>query len=268
MLSQRYRVAIRRHLGIPFANTAQAGRLFGWRFAIHVEDLEYKMSNMAPNEEQLITGYAVGSWQVSDQPSAGDVLLFTVTDANGIHQVPYTVTTADLNPAANITNPAEASPTFSIALNAASKVNQALNALGYTASAAMPADLFSPQYFPPFFSQVIITGPSSTLFTIGAQVTGTTNFIVGDPVYPCPVNQNIQGVPTYGYVAILDAIQNRVPSADLTLWIEKADVVTFRKDEVRARLQLYRTMCEFLSRDLGGKEYVEHFGGSGGGAIA
>ena len=58
-------------------------------------------------------------------------------------------------------------------------------------------------------------------------------------------------------------------AAELSMWLLKADVVNFRPDEVKARKRLYRTFCENLSRDLGGKEYVEHFfGGKGGGAVA
>lgn len=265
MLAQRQKVAIRRHLGVPFAGTAQAGRLFGWRFAIHVEDLEWKMSNLQPNEEQLITGNAVGSWGIYDVPTIGDVLTFNVIDALGTHSVPYTVTFADLHPQQNIVNPSEASVTFQIALNVATAINLALNARGYQASAAAPADIPAPPYFAPYFSEVIITGPGPTVFAISASVVGTTNVIVQEQVYPSPVTAQINGTQLYGYVALLDALSMRVLSADLTLWIEKADVVTFRKDEVRARKAPYRYTAEMLSRDLGGKEYIDHFFSGGGG---
>src|ERR1700723_2058804 len=95
MLSQRYRIGVRRHLGVPFAGTAQAGRLFGWRFSMKVEDLEWKMSNMQPNEEQLITGVAIASWNIYSPLTVGDVITYTIPDANGPHIVTYTVQASD-----------------------------------------------------------------------------------------------------------------------------------------------------------------------------
>ena len=134
----------------------------------------------------------------------------------------------------------------------------------------MPADLFSPQYFPPYFSEVIISGPTSDPFIISATVSGSTNFIVGRQVYLCPVTATINGTALYGYVAILDALAMRMSSADLSLWIAAADVVKFRSDEVRARVQLYRVYQQMLARDMGGQEYVSGIGGvsNRGGATA
>jgi hypothetical protein len=70
-------------------------------------------------------------------------------------------------------------------------------------------------------------------------------------------------------VNVLDQLAMLMTEADLSLTYERADVVTFRRDEVAARAALYRTYCEMLSRDMGGKAYVDNFfGGSGSGAIA
>lgn len=268
MLTHRQHVALRRHAGVPFAGTAQAGRLVGWRFMVHVEDLEFKMNNLQPAEEQLITGNAMASWQISDNPTAGDALSFSVTDANGTTQVDYTVTSQDLNPAANVVNPAYAAPTFSIALNAATIINRALGNNGYAAAAVMPADLFSPQYMPPYFAQVVITGPSSVPFTIAAASTGTTNFIVGEQGGVSPIAAVINGVQVYGYAALLDALAMGPAQADLSLWLEKADVVTFRKDEVSARRKLYYTYIDMYLRDIGCRQYIAAISGRNGGAIA
>lgn len=268
MLSQRYRIAVRRHLGVPFAGTAQAGRLFGWRFSIKVEDLEWKMSNLQPNEEQLLTGFAVASWQILGFQTVGNVLTATVLDAAGtLHTVNYTVQLSDLNPPPDIINPPNATASYGVALSLAAAINAQLNALGFKASASSPNDVPAPPFQSPGFAEVTLSGPSSALFTIGASATGGTDFIVGEQCYPSPITQTINNVQLFGYVPVLDALQNRVSSADLTLWIQTVDVVTFRKDEVRQRIGLYRVLCEMLSRDLGGKEYVDQFGGgSGGGA--
>jgi len=253
-------------MGVPFAGTAQAGRLFGWRFEIHVEDLEYKMSNMQPSEEQLVTGYAMGSFRIDGNPTLGDALTFNVIDTpNGLMTATYDVTSADLNPRANIVNPSEASPSFSIALNAANAINNAIATKGYSAVAAMPADLFSPQYLPPYFAEVIITGPGASLFTLGCSRVGTTNLLLQDQGAPSPISATVGGNAVYGYTALLDALAMGMTNANLSLTYDKADVVTFRPDEIGARRRLYREYCTMLSRDMGGKEYVQRFGGAGGG---
>lgn len=270
MLTQPQKVAIRRHLSVPFAGTAQAGRLYGWRFVFYREDLEFRMNNLQPAEEQLITGNALGVWRMDGRPSAGDVLTFTVTDtANGTLTASYQVQQSDFEIPANQVNPSESSPLYSIALNAALAINQAMASKGYAAVGVMPADLFSPQYMPPYFSEIDITGPSSSTFTIGISRTGTTNVLIAQQSKACPVQATIAGVARYGYVDVIDALAMGMAQADLSLTYEKADVVNFRKDEVSARRRLYREYCTMLSRDLGGKEYVENFGGgSGGGAVA
>lgn len=270
MLTQRHRIAIRRHLGIPFAGTAQAGRLFGWRFEIHVEDLEYKMSNMQPAEEQLITGFSMGSFRIDGNPTEGDVLTYTITDTeNGTMTIPYTVTYDDLHPALNFVNPSEASPWFAIALSSANAINAQVATKGYSAVGVMPADLFNPQYLPPYFGEVLVTGPSASLFTLGCSVSGTTNLFLLDQAALSPVAGNVNGTQVYGYTALLDALAMGMTQAQLSMTYEEADVVTFRRDEVAARLHLYREYCVMLSRDIGGKEYVQRFGGWGsGGSVA
>lgn len=229
------------------------------------------MSNLAPAEEQLITGNSMASWQISDSPTVGDVITYTITDSNSIPPIPYTVTANDLNPRANIVNPSEATPTFSIALNSALAINNAAAQYGYQAVGSMPADLFSPQYLPPYFAEVILTAPGSgTAFTIGVSTVGTTNVLVNTQAQVTPINAVINNVPVYGYVNLLDTLGMQMAQANLTLWLTKADVVDFRSNEVAARYQLYKTYCEMLSRDMGGKEYVDHFfgGAAGGGVVA
>ena len=117
------------------------------------------MSNLTPNEEQLITGNAMGSWNIGDLISVGDVLTFTVTDNAGPHVVTYTVTDEDVTPTPNPVNPSEAAPSFYVAMHAANEINQQLNPLGYTAAGVMPADLFSPQYLAPYYAEVVLTAP-------------------------------------------------------------------------------------------------------------
>jgi hypothetical protein len=270
MLTQPQKVAIRRHLSVPFAGTAQAGRLYGWRFTFYSEDLEYRMNNMQPAEEQLITGNALAVWRMDGRPTVGDVLTFTVTDTvNGTMTATYTVQQSDFDKPADPVNPSDSSPLYSIALNASLAINNVMASKGYSAVGVMPADLASPQYMPPYFSEIDLSGPSSATFTIGVSRTGTTNTLIAQQATTCPVKATLSGQTLYGYVAVIDSLAMGMAQSDLSLTYEKADVVQFRRDEIPARRALYAEYCTMLSRDLGGKEYVNKLsGGSGGGAVA
>jgi hypothetical protein len=248
----------------------------GWRFSSFFEDVEYKMSNFQPAEEQILTGNAMGSYAINGAPQVGDVLTYTLTPAGGSPIVAeYTVTSTDLNPQSNPVNPSEAAPTFSIALNSALAFNAVGRSVGYSAVGAMPADLFSPQYLPPYFAELIITGPSATPFVLSGSVAGRTNLVVENPGSPSPVQATFVNPATdtsetlYGLIAICDFLANTMSQASLSLQYTKADVVSFRADEVGARRAVYREYVMQLAKAIGGDQYIRKFsGGSSGGACA
>lgn len=276
MLTQTQKTAIRRHMGAPYAGTAQAGRLYGWRFTWYREDLEYRMNNLLPPEEQQITGVSLGSFRIAGRPTVGDVLSFGVGDSGGNHPFIYTVQASDFLLPPNPVNPSESSPLYAIALNAALAGNAALANLGYAAVGVMPADLFSPAYLAPYFAELMIQGPTFQTFSISGACAGTTNLTVENPgtvtpvrvSYPDPVT-NVN-TPLYGYIALLDVLAMGPALATLTLWLQQAGAVKFRMNEVDARNYLYRHYAHEMERCLGGEEYVKKFGkrGGGGGAVA
>lgn len=263
-LSDRQKIAIRRHLGVPFSGTADAGRLFGWRFAIHNEDLEYKMLNMKAAEEVLLTGNSLGSWRIDGFPSAGDVLTFTLNDGTNNLTMPYTVLAGDL------VNPPNGSKSFAVALKAALVINAAANQYGYQTVAIQPGDSVSQPMIPSYYSELQVVGPSANTFTLGLTRTGTTNAFVLSNGIVSPVTATVGStapVTLYGYIAICDYLAMLPIKADLSLWLTSAEV-GFRRDEVAARHGLYAYYCEQMSKTLGGREYVNHFGGRGGGSVA
>lgn len=279
MLTQQQKVAIRRHAGIPFAGTAQAGRLFGWRFEIHVEDLEYKMNNMQPNEEQLLTGLAMGSWKLGGRPTVGDVLSFVV----GATTVNYTVTDSDFDIPPNPINPSDSSVLYAIALSAANAINAngTLAAAGYTAVGVQPAQQFSPSYMPPYFAEVILTAPGDAAPVLSSSVSGTTSLITDNPGSQCPVTatfvNSVTGAQTtvFGYIAVCDSLAMGMTQAGLSLWLQSASGaggagVKFRPDEVLARRAQYKEYVTQMMQTIGGDAYVRKFrqGGRGGGAVA
>ena len=280
MLSLTQKVAIRRHLGVPFAGTAQNGRLMGWRFTWYNEDLEYRMNNLQAPEQQLLTGVSLGSFRIGGNPTVDDVLTFHLNDGQTTYNATYTVQPSDFTTPANQVNPSQSSPLYSIALNSSLAINAVLASLGYAAVGVMPADLFSPQYLPPYFAEVVILGPTSAVFTLTCSVAGTTNLTVENPGTPCPIVGTFTSVATgvkstlYGIIAICDYLAMGMTQQQLGLWLSNATAAggggaTFRADELRARRALYMEYTTQLSRMLGGEEYVKKFGvKSSGGAIA
>lgn len=272
MLTQKQKVATRRHLGTPFAGTAQAGRLYGWRFTFYREDLEYRMNNMQAAEEYLVTGASLGSYRIGGRPTVGDVLNFTITQGATVYTASYTVQASDFNLPVNPVNPAESSSLYSIALNAALAIQNAIpQVAGYIVNGVMPADLFSPQFMPPYFAEIVITAPFGVDFVLTSSVTGTTNLAVEDPGSPSPVNATFVTQPTgaqttvYGYVALLDYLSMNMTQQNLSLWLKSATGaggagVDFNMNEFRARRRIYVYYCVEYSRMIGGETYVQMFG--------
>lgn len=275
MLTLVQKVAVRRHMGVPFAGTAQAGRLYGWRFTWYQEDLEYRMNNMQPPEEQLLTGVSLGSYRIAGTFKVNDPITFTVTDPVAGPQVfTYHVQASDFALPANVVNPTDASPLYSIAQNAAIAANTALQALGYDGIGVMPSDNFSPAFLSPYFAQLIIQGPATSLFTLAVSTTSASGQVIVDQqATTSPVTQTFTD-PTgayqkFGWIQVCDYLAMGMGLMNLSLWLTKADVVSFRRDELRARRALYKEYCVQLEMALGGTEYVKKFGGgSSGGATA
>jgi hypothetical protein len=239
------------------------------------------MNNMQATEEVLITGASLGSYRIGGQPTIGDVLTFTVTVGSTVYTAHYTVQASDFEIPVNPVNPSYSSPLYSIALNAANAIAQQIGGAGFICVGTMPADLFSPQFMPPYFAEVYVAAPQSGIaFTLSCSFTGTTNLAVEDPGSVCPVNATFVSQPSgsqatvYGYVALLDYLSMGQTQQNLSMWLESATGaggagVVFNKAEAAARKRLYLEYCEQLSRTIGGETYVQMFGaGASGGASA
>jgi len=277
MLSLAQKVAIRRHLGVPFAGTAEAGRLYGWRFTWYNEDLEFRMNNLQAPEEQLLTGVSLGSFRLGGMPTVDDVLTYHLNDGTNTYTATYTVQASDFDRPANPVNPSQAAPLYSIALNSANAINQVLQSLGYTTVGVEPADLFSPQYLPPYFAEVVILGPGSAVFTLTGSCVGTTAITIENPGTPCPVVGTFTSISTgtkstvYGFIAICDYLAMGMTQQQLSLWLESGSAAggggaKFRQSELGARRALYLEYVAAMSRALGGEEYVKKFGGGRSGS--
>ncbi len=232
-LSLQTKVDIRRHLGVPAAGYPTSGYTGGIRIVQSTGQLETYMTNLQADEESVVTGYPYGTVRIFGTPTLGNTITLTV---NGT-PVAYTVVDSDL---------ASSAPLQTVAYSVANAVNSAnlgpLAAGGFNYGA-------TPEKTLPDGSQVSLLNP--TTFTLSASATGLSAVVVANgSVFPNPQITTSAGVTVYGYVPICNYLEGQVMNPDLSLRYVKADAVTFRADEVPARLQSYRWACQQLGNFL------------------
>lgn len=234
-LSLQTKVDIRRHLGVPAAGYPTSGYTGGIRIVQSTGQLETYMDNLQADEESVVTGFPYGLVRIFGTPTAGNTVTLTI---NGTPVV-YTVTEND----ATSTMPA---PLQAVAYNVASAVNAAnlgpLAAGGFNYGATPAKTL-------PDGSQVSISNPST--FTVTASASGLSAVVIANgSTFPNPQITTSAGSTIYGYVPICNYLEGQVMNPNLSLQYVKADAVTFRADEVAARLQAYRWACRQLGNFL------------------
>lgn len=242
MLDFQTKVDIRRHLRVPFAGYPTSGYYGGIRTVLTVGQLESYMNNLQAEEEATLTGNPYGAIRLFGIPSVGDVLTAVV---NG-KSASYTVQVSDTqNPVIQLQpiTPLDAvSFNFATAINAAALGVQAAGGLNFKAS---------PPVTLPSASQVTMSASGQT-FTLTSNTTSTTmtvQVVANGSFYPSPkLPTLVEGVQTtvYGYVPICNALESQVGdnSSYLSTWMTKADVVSFRPDQLAARVQTYRWWCK------------------------
>lgn len=259
------KVDIRRHLRVPFAGYPTSGYYGGIRTVLTVGQLEYYMNNLQVEEECVLTGNPFGRVVLNGEGAVGDVVTATI---NGT-PVSYTVT------AANLTNPTiydqPVSPLDAICWGWANAINQA--ALGPVAAGGLNFKATPPVTTPPP-GQLTLVRYGQT-FTLSASVISaglSVTLVANGSNYPNPQSQiPVASAQTviYGYVPICNALENLcVTQNGLSLWLKQAETVQFRRDEVPARVQVYRWWCKQLGTALsvGPAPYGVHGGASDWGA--
>jgi len=245
-LSLQTKVDIRRHLDVPAAGYPISAIVGGIRTVQASGQLETYMNALQAEEECVITGFPYAQVRIFGLPQIGSSVTVTV---NGT-PITYTAQASDFGPNNSPLYYSPIPPLQSIAFNLANRINASnvgpLAAGGMNYGAVPPVTL-------PDGSQVTITNP--TTFTVSASGSGITAVVVANgSTYPSPQMQAVlpDGTQTvlYGFVPICNYLEGQVYAPSLSLQFQVTDVVTFRPDEVAARLQSYKLACMRLGKFL------------------
>jgi hypothetical protein len=249
---------IRRHLRYPPAGlyrvsvsggTLAGATSVGYRYLDVYGMMEWRMNNLDANEEARLTGRAYGSLAFQGPtPNVGDTLTVTFSGGGLSSAVSLTLTVT----AAMLVSPNGLSPlyfnannglNFCSALAALVATNSTLTSAGFVAIAPFGTGPFTQTAIP--IPQIEFTNPAP--FTLSVSFTGlmsaviTSNGALLDPsIQPGTTN------PIWGYLPILNYLENAYGSASQDLSIKQADVFFARPTELSERLSLYQIWAQRL----------------------
>lgn len=242
---------IRRHLGYPVAGliqTSVAGATFasgaiGYRFTQAYGFLEYKMNNLNPDEESRLTGNAYGAVAfLGPQPHGGDTV--SVTLSGGPLVSPVVLSATAPTPSPNI----DGRLSLAQLIAAAGSQNAALQAAGIISVAPYGTGPFAQTAIP--IPECAFVSPSAFSIACGGsgvlipQITAT-----GVQLNP---SASLDGINTiWGYLNILNGLENAYAGTSQNLDTIQADVWKGRANEAGQRMSLYSVWVQFLSDFLG-----------------
>jgi hypothetical protein len=243
---------VRRHLKYPVMGNimvSPGGGQFaqgfqGYRFFQAYGTLEWKMTNLAPDEEARLLGLAYGAVAlVGPQPNPGDTI--SVTLSGGPIGSPQTIT-AVAGPA--IPNTDMRLPLV-LSLAAAINRNTVLQAAGVISLAPYGTGPYAMNAVP--VPELSITAVSSfTIATAGSGIlvpTITANGILLSP------STTLDGGNTtlWGFLPICNGLENAYFTTSDNLDTRKADVWTANPNEGGQRRSLYENQVQLMADFLG-----------------
>jgi hypothetical protein len=242
----------RRHLMYPVAGLIKlspaGGSLMsgaaGYRFTQAYGFLEYKMNNLNPDEEARVTGSVFGAVAfLGPPPNPGDSVS-VVLSGGGIAS-PQTLT-ATL-PSASV-NVGDGRLWFANQIAALCSQNTVLQAAGVVA--------VSPYGTGPFTESVIpipeVAFEASFVFTLTGSGTGAIAPQITSVPQMLSPSTSLDGVTTiWGYLPILNGLENYHAQASQNLDTKQAGPWYSRGNEIGLRTSLYRQWQQKLSDFLG-----------------
>lgn len=243
---------IRRHLKYPVAGllrASPAGGAFaqgfiGYRFFQAYGALEFRMNNLAPDEEARLVGRAYAAAAlVGPQPNPGDTV--SITLSGGAIASPQTLT-ATAGP--TIPNTDNRLPLI-MELAAACSRNTVLQAAQVLALAPYGTGPYAQNAVPvPEIGFTSATAFSITTAGTGAIVPGIT----ADGAFLPPVTSLDGGLTTiFGYLPILDGLENAYGTTSDNLDTIRADVWYGRSNEAGQRRSLYENWVQLMADFVG-----------------
>jgi hypothetical protein len=250
-LTQTQRQEIRWHLeygSVQLSVAVPGGGLLGanaglWNFDSWNE-IETRMNSLTPPVVSMITGYPIGSFIVQGEPNPGDTLAIQFSGGN--LQAPITITQTAIA--------GQNRTMFALALSAAVSQNITLANAGIQPFFAYSQqDLFGGntlenaeniltevQFVSPVAFNLSIVSASGD---VGASITAN------GAVLPNP-QTTLNTVSYAGFLPILNALYGLIYTSSDRLAVDKADVFTARKTEVKERRQLYGMCLDDLANLL------------------
>lgn len=254
---------VRRHLRYPLAGLFHFSTTGGtladgtasYRYFQPFAFLEWRLNNLAPDEEARLTGNAYAAMAfVGPAPNSGSV--FTLNFSGGNLTTPVTVTvTSDSSDIPQYSTELAASYAGSnngliIAAKIASAVNlnAALQAARISAVAPFGTGAFSYSVVP--IPEVAFVSPTGFQFSF----TFSSNLapsLTADGTQLHPMMENTLGTQEiFGYIPILNYLETQYATASRDLSTSQADVWKARATELPERFSLYSTwqsrLAEFL----------------------
>ena len=271
-LTPKMKSDVRRHLGYPVAGLARvspfgvgfASGFIGYRFFEVYGLLEYRMVNMAPEEEARLMGLAYGSIILQGIPQPGDMVSFSVSQLPTMPQQNFSYT---VQPTDNL---------IRISQGMANQILQNVTMLNNQFQATSPLGIGDFSQNTPQLANPNNANSGLLFGTPGFAVTNEQPFLVsnlnivhapgsslgafieisGQLLEPVSTVDPTTTPPTTlnGYIPILNYLEGAVPAATQNLDTWQADVWYARKTELKERVALYnyfrRKMADFMGVPL------------------
>ncbi len=239
----------------------------GYRYFGFYGTLLFRLQQMAPNEEAMLTGRAYGSIAFNGftYPAVGDSIQVAIV--GGLITNPIVATVIVPQVAAG------QSPwslmNLAGALAQAFAIQPAFQAAGFAAIADYGSSPFSDtKILVPICSLI---APANTSFQISATFTGSTppQIIANGTLLPpyLALSGPYGTAKVFGFLPILDYLESAMGGATQNLSLSRAEDAYFRNDEVDAREDLYEKYIDKLANFLGVPRNPQRKGGASGSVV-
>lgn len=246
MLTDAQLTDVRRHMGVPVAGIPNSNFTMGIRaydpelpYYQQVGLLEFRLANLTPGEESVLTGAPLGQIVLGGVPTTGATI--TVTAAST--QLASYEATADAL-AAN-------EPLYAIAQGIVNAINAA-NAPngGNWVAATGPHSPGSPVFTPQ--AAFTLRSITTTPFSLSVQTSNDLSAVVAvQGTLPSPSATLRGNVTLYGLLPILNYLEGIIANASDYAAFRVADVVTFDRAELAKRAAVYGYWRRRLARFIG-----------------
>lgn len=246
-LPDAIKIKVRRHLGYPvigqYRISPAGGTLgtgtVGYRYFQAYGTMEYRMNNMLPAEEAVLTGQAVGAVGiVGGNPEPGDTFSITVSSQELTTPIEVTV----------IAGVGDTPVDIAKKLSFAVTTSQAMQQAGFSSIAPYGQGPYSYNDVP--LPECAVMSAVEFAISLAFQSSGGCGLtLLSNGQLQSPFFEVGRGVVVNGYIPILDALEAAWAGSSRNMDTKVADVWQSRSNEAARRLSLY-TMWQIRFGDF------------------